>query len=96
MTAKKPKKQKAACLCPFELINQLLAQVENENAKSILGESGLAGMLKKMLAGAVPDVHLAPDPQLDGARVMERPEKACSGLETDLADSQRRGGRRGA
>jgi putative transposase len=28
----------------------LLAQVENKDAESILGESGLAGQLKKMLA----------------------------------------------
>ena len=50
MTTKKPKKQKAAYPFPVDLIDQLLAQVENKDAESILGESGLAGQLKKMLA----------------------------------------------
>jgi transposase-like protein len=50
MTTNKPKKQKAAYPIPVELIDQLLAQVENKDAESILGESGLAGQLKKMLA----------------------------------------------
>jgi transposase-like protein len=49
MTTKKPKKQKAAYPFPVELIDQLLAQVENQDAESILGESDLAGQLKKML-----------------------------------------------
>lgn len=43
LTTKKPTKQKAPDLIPIELIDQLLAQVENKNAESILGESGLAG-----------------------------------------------------
>jgi putative transposase len=47
MTMKKRKKQKATSLLPVELIGQLLAQVENKDAESILGESGLAGQLKK-------------------------------------------------
>lgn len=47
MTAKKPKTPK---LLPDELIDQLLAQVEGKDAESILGESGLAGLLKKQLA----------------------------------------------
>jgi hypothetical protein len=50
MTTKKPKKQKAPTLFPVELIDQLLATVQNKDAESILGESGLAGQLKKMLA----------------------------------------------
>ncbi|MDB5794535.1 MAG: family transposase, partial [Noviherbaspirillum sp.] len=50
MTTKKPKKQKAPALFPVELIDQLLATVQNKDAESILGESGLAGQLKKMLA----------------------------------------------
>jgi hypothetical protein len=50
MTTKKPKKQKAPPPFPVELIDQLLAQVQNKDAESILGESGLAGQLKKMLA----------------------------------------------
>ena len=49
-TTKKPKKAKAAKLFPDELIDQLLAQVQNKDAESILGESGLAGQLKKQLA----------------------------------------------
>lgn len=49
-TPKKPKKPKAPKLFPDELIDQLLAQVQNKNAESILGESGLAGQLKKQLA----------------------------------------------
>jgi putative transposase len=50
MTTKKPKKQKAPSLIPVELIDQLLAQVQNKDAESILGETGLAGQLKKLLA----------------------------------------------
>jgi putative transposase len=41
-TTKQPKKLKAPKLFPDELIDQLLAQVQNEDAESILGESGLA------------------------------------------------------
>ena len=47
---KKPKKPKAPKLFPDELIDQLLAQVQNKDAESILGESGLAGQIKKQLA----------------------------------------------
>jgi transposase-like protein len=47
---KKPKKPKAPKLFPDELIDQLLAQVQNKDAESIVGESGLAGQLKKQLA----------------------------------------------
>ncbi len=50
MTTKKPRKQKAPSLIPVELIDQLLAQVQNKDAESILGEAGLAGQLKKQLA----------------------------------------------
>lgn len=46
-TTKKPKAPK---LFPDELIDQLLAQIANKDAESILGESGLAGQLKKQLA----------------------------------------------
>jgi transposase-like protein len=49
-TTKKPKKPKAPKLFPDELIDQLLAQVQNKDAESILGESGLAGQLKRQLA----------------------------------------------
>ena len=44
------KKPKAPQLFSDELIDQLLAQVQNKDAESILGESGLAGQLKKRLA----------------------------------------------
>jgi hypothetical protein len=51
MTTKTRKtKAKALKLFPDELIDQLLAQVRNRDAESILGESGLAGQLKKQLA----------------------------------------------
>ena len=51
MTTKTRKtKAKASKLFPDELIDQLLAQVQNKDAESILGESGLAGQLKKQLA----------------------------------------------
>lgn len=50
MTTKKPKKAKAPPPFPVELIDQLLATVQNKDAESILGESGLAGQFKKMLA----------------------------------------------
>lgn len=49
-TVKKPKKPKSPKLFSDELIDQLLAQVQNKDAESILGESGLAGQLKKQLA----------------------------------------------
>lgn len=47
---RKRKKPKALKLFPDELIDQLLAQVQNKDAESILSESGLAGQLKKQLA----------------------------------------------
>ncbi|PPB82859.1 MULTISPECIES: hypothetical protein [Mycetohabitans] len=47
---KKSKNPKAPKLFPNELIDQLLAQVQSKDAESILGESGLAGQLKKQLA----------------------------------------------
>lgn len=51
MTSKSRKtKAKSHRLFPDELIDQLLAQVQNKDAESILGESGLAGQLKKQLA----------------------------------------------
>lgn len=50
-TTKNLKKPRAPKLFPDELIDQLLVQVQNKNAESILGESGLAGQLKKQLAG---------------------------------------------
>ena len=49
-TTKKTKKSKAPQLFSDELIDQLLAQVQHKDAHSILGESGLAGQLKKRLA----------------------------------------------
>lgn len=49
-TTKRNKKPKTPKLFPDELIDQLLAQVQNKDAESILGESGLAGQLKKQLA----------------------------------------------
>ena len=69
-TPKKPKKPKAPKLFPDELIDQLLAQVQNKNAESILGESGLAGQLKKQLAermlAAELDHHLGSEPDASG------------------------------
>ncbi|MEJ2767644.1 hypothetical protein IHE30_03115 [Mycetohabitans sp. B46] len=47
---KKSKNPKAPKLFPDELIDPLLAQVQSEDVESILGESGLAGQLKKQLA----------------------------------------------
>lgn len=44
------KQPKAPKLFPDELIDQLLAQVQNKDAESLLGEWGLAGQLKKQLA----------------------------------------------
>jgi transposase-like protein len=46
----KTKKPKAPQLFPDELIDHLLAQTQNKDAESLLGESGLAGQLKKRLA----------------------------------------------
>jgi putative transposase len=45
----KKTKVPAAKLFPDELIDQLLAQVQHKNAESVLGESELAGPLKKQL-----------------------------------------------
>jgi transposase-like protein len=56
---KKPKKPKAPKLFPDELIDQLLSQVQNKDAESILGESGLAGQLKKQLAERMLNAELA-------------------------------------
>jgi len=50
MPSKKTKKPTPSKLIPDELIDQLLAQIESKDAESILGESGLAGLLKKQLA----------------------------------------------
>jgi len=51
MTTKTRKtKVKAPKLFPDDLIDQLLAEVQNKDAESILGEFGLAGQLKKQLA----------------------------------------------
>ena len=50
VTTKKHENRKH--LIPVELIDQLLAQVQNKAAESILGEAGLAGQLKKLLAQA--------------------------------------------
>lgn len=48
--SKMSKNPKAPKLFPDELIGQSLAQVQGKDAESILGESGLAGQLKKQLA----------------------------------------------
>jgi putative transposase len=50
---KKTRKPKAPKLFPDEVIDQLLAQVQNKDAESILGESGLVGQLKKQLAECI-------------------------------------------
>jgi putative transposase len=47
---KKNRPPKAAKLFADELIDELLAQLQNKDAESVLGESGLAGQLKKQLA----------------------------------------------
>lgn len=49
-TTKKPRKRRPPSPFPDELIDRLLATVKNKDAHSILGESGLAGQLKKRLA----------------------------------------------
>jgi hypothetical protein len=59
MTTKKQRKPKAPKLVPDELIDQLLSQVEGKDAESILGESGLAGLLKKQLAERMLAAELA-------------------------------------
>jgi putative transposase len=47
---RKSKNPKSPKLFPDELIDQLLAQVQNKDAESLLGESGLAVQFKKRLA----------------------------------------------
>jgi putative transposase len=50
-TKKKPaRKRKAKGPLPDDLIDQLLAQLKGKDAETVLGESGLAGQLKKQLA----------------------------------------------
>ena len=49
-TTTKTKKPTAPQLFSDELIDQLLAQVQHKDAESRIGESGLAGQLKKRLA----------------------------------------------
>ena len=49
-TKKAPRKRKAKGPLPDELVDKLLSELTNKDAKSILGESGLAGQLKKQLA----------------------------------------------
>ncbi len=46
----KTKNPKPTKLIPDELIDQLLALIENNDAELILGDSGLAGLFKKQLA----------------------------------------------
>lgn len=50
MTSKKRRKKKVPYPFAVELIEQLQGQVEHKDGESILGETGLAGQLKKMLA----------------------------------------------
>ncbi|GGY30351.1 hypothetical protein [Paludibacterium paludis] len=59
MNTKKPRKPKAPKLVPDDLINGLLILVEGKDAESILGESGLAGLLKKQLAERMLATELA-------------------------------------
>lgn len=49
-TPTKTPEPKAPTLFPGKLIDQLLAQVQSKDAASLLGELGLAGLLKKQLA----------------------------------------------
>jgi transposase-like protein len=49
-TKKPARKRKAKGPLPDELIDQLLGQLKGKDAESVLGESGLAGQLKKQLA----------------------------------------------
>jgi putative transposase len=82
ITTKKPKKQKAAYPFPVELIDQLLAQVENKDTESILGENGLAGQLKKMLAermlSAELSHHLASEATAAKTTVTAAVRRRCS------------------
>jgi putative transposase len=58
-TKKNPaRKRKAKGPLPDELIDQLLAQLQGKNAEGVLGESGLAGQLKKQLAVTLPRFHV--------------------------------------
>jgi putative transposase len=57
-TTKQPRKPKASKLFPDDLIDQLLTQVQNKDAESVPGASGLAGQLKKQLAGRTPAAEL--------------------------------------
>lgn len=52
------KKQNAAYPFPGEPIDRLLVQVDKKDAERILGESGLAGQLKLMLAEHVLSAEL--------------------------------------
>ena len=49
-TKKPSRKRKLQGPLPDELIDELLSELKNKDAQSVLGESGLAGRLKKQLA----------------------------------------------
>ncbi len=79
------KSENAKALKPFpdEMIDQLLAQVQNKDAESILGESGLAGQLKKQLAermlAAELTHHLETEANINGGlRALTTTSSACA------------------
>jgi len=54
----KSRKQKAPKLFPDKLIDELLAQTQNQDADSVLGESGPAWQLKTQLAERMLEAEL--------------------------------------
>jgi hypothetical protein len=55
-----------------ELIDQLLVLIQNWNAEAILGESGLAGQLKKQLAKRILAVELSHHPTTEAGEKRPR------------------------
>jgi hypothetical protein len=87
----KPRK-KIKSLMPVELIDQLLAQVQNKDAESILGEAGLAGQLKKLLAERMLTSRFTPPvpcATMDGALRLRSLPRHVSGRPVRLGRARR-------
>ena len=61
---------------PDELIDQLLSQIQGKDAESVLGESGLAGQLKKQLAERMLAAELTHHLNTEAAGSGEKPAKS--------------------
>jgi transposase-like protein len=77
--AKKPtRKRKPKGPLPDELIDQLLAELKGKDAQSVLGESGLAGQLKKQLAERMLAAELSHHLDIEAGAAGDQPVKAAN------------------